>query len=120
MCIKGKIYSDRSVLMMKKIVALLFSMLLCLSLCACNKEGSSAENNSFVLKQPDGLPVLSITTIDQSENALDFVTKPVTGFVADQIASWTPNYQMPLRPFYKDCKVTITDTTVVVVPIHVG
>ena len=109
MCIKGKIYSDRGVLMMKKIVVLLFSMLLCLLLCACNKEEASEKKNSFVLEQPDGLPLLSITTIDQSENALDFVTKPVTGFVADQIASWTPNYQMPLRPFYKDCKVTITD-----------
>ena len=96
---------------MKKIVVLICSILVCLSLCACNKEGASQkENNSLVLEQPDGLPVLSITTIDQSENALDFVTKPVARLVSSQIATWTPNYKIPLVPFYKDCQITITDT----------
>ena len=91
---------------MKKIVVLMFSTLVCLSLCACNKAGGS----SSLASEPDGLPVLSITTNDQSENALDFVTKPVARLVSSQIATWTPNYKMPLVPFYKDCKITITDT----------
>ncbi len=56
------------------------------------------------------LPVLSITTSDQSEDALDFVTEPVNAFVSESISSWTPGYVMPPAPYYAQCAVTLTDT----------
>ena len=55
------------------------------------------------------ISVLSIKTKNQSD-ALDFVTKPVASHVAEDIASWTPNYQMPPAPYYEDCTITLTDT----------
>ena len=66
------------------------------------KEVSTEQNN-------EGIPVLSITTNNRSGNSLDFVSKPVAGFVAEMIASWTPNYVMPPAPYYEDCKITLTD-----------
>lgn len=56
------------------------------------------------------IPVISITTKNQSEDAIDFVTKPVNAYVAEQIASWTPNYKMPPAPYYEECSITLTDT----------
>ncbi len=58
----------------------------------------------------DVMPVLSIETVNTAENALDFVTKPVNAFVAESIASWTPNYKMPPAPYYESCTVTLSDT----------
>lgn len=55
------------------------------------------------------LPLISITTEDQSKDALDFVTEPVAGHVSEQIATWTPNYKMPPEPYYEPCSVTVTD-----------
>ncbi len=54
------------------------------------------------------MPVISIETVNQAENALDFVTKPVNQFVAESIRSWTPGYQMPPAPYYETCSVTVT------------
>ncbi len=56
------------------------------------------------------LPVLSITTDDRSDDALDFVTEPVNAFVSESISSWTPGYVMPPAPYYERSTITITDT----------
>lgn len=53
------------------------------------------------------MPVIDIKTKDNG--SMDFVTKPVTRLVAEQIASWTPNYVMPPEPYYTDCSVSVTD-----------
>ena len=53
------------------------------------------------------LPVISINTVRQDADALDFVTKPVASLVSKQIASWTPGYQMPPEPYYENCKVSV-------------
>ncbi len=55
------------------------------------------------------LPVLSITTNNQSEAALDFVTEPVNPFVSESISSWTPGYVMPPAPYYEECTITLSD-----------
>ncbi|MBQ3028210.1 MAG: CotH kinase family protein, partial [Lachnospiraceae bacterium] len=52
------------------------------------------------------IPVISIET----ENGLDFVTKPVATHVAESIASWTPDYEMPPAPYYEACAVSLTDS----------
>jgi hypothetical protein len=51
--------------------------------------------------------VIEIETKAQGDNALDFVNKPVTRHVAQQIASWTPGYEMPPEPYYEDCSITV-------------
>lgn len=56
------------------------------------------------------MPVISITTIDKTDDVLDFVTEPVAPHVSEQIASWTPNYKMPPAPYYELCNITITDS----------
>ncbi len=95
---------------MKKIYRFILSVLIVLSLCGCKDTTASAERNNAISFEPgNGIPVLSITTNNPSENALDFVTKPVDSFVAEQIASWTPNYEMPPAPYYEECKITLTD-----------
>ena len=49
----------------------------------------------------DCVPLLSINTVSQSENVLDFVTKPVNDYVSSQIATWTPGYKSRLLPITK-------------------
>lgn len=56
------------------------------------------------------MPVLSIVTKNQAEDAMQFVTAPVTEFVAREIASWTPGYKIPAAPYYEECAVTLKDT----------
>lgn len=103
-------YMKRCVLAMQKIYLILLSVFIVFTLCGCqDTTASSKENNATSFEAGNGIPVLSITTNNSSENSLDFVTKPVAGFVAEQIASWTPNYQMPPAPYYEECKITVTD-----------
>ena len=54
------------------------------------------------------LPVLSIQTVSDDRKVMEFVRKPVAKHVSEQIASWTPNYEMPPEPYYEDCTVTLT------------
>lgn len=56
------------------------------------------------------MPVISIETLNQAENVMDFVTKPVNDFVARSIRSWTPGYIMPPAPYYETCTITVTGT----------
>ncbi len=75
-----------------------------------NTTESTTVAESFETSDDLSIPLLSIETVNQAENVLDFVTKPVTRHVAEDIASWTPNYQMPPEPYYEACKITLTDT----------
>ena len=62
------------------------------------------------------MPVLSIDTVSEEKNAINFATKPVSEHVSKQIASWTPNYKMPPAPYYEECKISLesTDETVLI------
>lgn len=95
---------------MKKCIALFVVLLAGFALCACNKKGSPTTEENTPALETAGMPVLSITTGNKSGNALEFVTKPIAGFVAEMISSWTPNYVMPPAPYYEACKITLTDT----------
>ena len=57
----------------------------------------------------NGIALISIETINKAENVMDFVEKPVASHVSAQIATWTPNYEMPPAPYYEECLVTVTD-----------
>lgn len=54
------------------------------------------------------LPTISIQTVNQDPDVLDFVTEPVAEHVSEQIASWTPGYKMPPAPYKELCKVSYT------------
>ena len=93
---------------MKKVNVLLLFILL--MLCGCkNTSASDKSNDSVSLNEKSGIPVVSITTNNRTESVMDFVTKPIAGFVAEMIASWTPDYVMPPAPYYEECKITVTD-----------
>ncbi len=64
------------------------------------------ENNSETGK---GIALINIETKNKESNVLDFVEKPVAPHVSAQIATWTPNYDMPPAPYYEECLVTVTD-----------
>ncbi|WP_028508956.1 CotH kinase family protein [Ruminococcus sp. NK3A76] len=74
-------------------------------------DSSSAENvRSSDLALGDVMPVLAIETEKQGSDALDFATKPVARHVAENIAGWTPGYQIPDEPYYEQCSITVTGT----------
>lgn len=94
---------------MKGYLRYVILFLLCLgTFCAC---GQKEEENdlSTIVDEAYNMPVISIETVNQDSNKMDFVTKPVTKHVAQAIASWTPDYEMPLAPYYEDCTITLTD-----------
>ena len=103
---------------MKKRWLIWFFMIFIVVLCGCQgQKESTADGNqktessapSVSLVPGDCMPVLTITTNNRVAANNDFVTKPVARFVAEQIATWTPNYVMPPEPYYEDCKITLTD-----------
>ncbi len=55
------------------------------------------------------LPLISIRTVDPGAGTA-FVTEPVNGYVAAQIATWTPGYVIPPEPYYVGCTVSYTGT----------
>ena len=57
----------------------------------------------------DGIPVIAISTKDQSDNAIKFVTEPVTEHVAKSRASWDWGYKVPAAPYYEECTVSVKD-----------
>jgi len=93
---------------MKKIIKsiLLISLLFLLAGCSENNSSSDAQVSS-----KDSMPRLSITTVKQGKDALDFATKPVALYVSKQVATWTPNYQIPPEPYYEECTITVTDAS---------
>lgn len=70
---------------------------------------TTASNEPVSPIQTDGMPLLSISTVSRDDSVLDFVTEPVTRFVAESIASWTPGYTIPPEPYYEDCTFTFFD-----------
>lgn len=56
------------------------------------------------------LPLMSMQTEKEGADALAFVTKPISRFVAENKASWTPGFVIPPEPWYESCSVTFTDT----------
>ena len=69
----------------------------------------STETKPLDLSDYKELPVLSIQTVSQESNVMDFITEPVAAHVAEQIATWTPGYVMPPAPYYETCKISLTD-----------
>lgn len=68
---------------------------------------AAPENSNNSANAEKSMPVINIQT--KNTNALDFVTTPVTRLVAEKIATWTPNYQMPPEPYYEECTVSVID-----------
>lgn len=40
---------------------------------------------------------------------MSFVTKPISRYVAESMASWTPGFKVPAEPYYEACSITLTD-----------
>ena len=79
-----------------------------------NPSQSTAAENSVPADEEKsdtgkGVALISIETINKAENVMDFVEKTVAPHVAADIATWTPNYEMPPAPYYEDCLVTVKD-----------
>lgn len=99
----------------KAVAALAASVFL---LTSCSAVNNSAENSDesdsavqITLSDEDRcMPVISINNGKEGEYGLKFVTEPITRFVAEDIKSWTPGYQIPDAPYYESCTVTLTDT----------
>lgn len=76
-------------------------------------QSSAAENSTLAEEQDSdtgkGVALISIETKNKADNVMDFVEKPVAPHVAADIATWTPNYEMPPEPYYEDCLVTVKD-----------
>lgn len=76
-------------------------------------QSSAAENSTPAEEQESdtgkGVALISIETKNKADNVMDFVEKPVAPHVAADIATWTPNYEMPPAPYYEDCLVTVKD-----------
>lgn len=104
---------------MKKIIAVFVTTCLLFGCSKANKNENSIHTESKVINDitqeeienevVSTLPVLSIETVNQEDNVLDFVTKPVASHVSEQIASWTPNYTMPPAPYYEMCSLSLKD-----------
>lgn len=94
---------------MKGYLRYVILFLLCLgTFCACGQK-EEEKDLSAIVDEAYNMPVISIETVNQGSNKMDFVTKPVTKHVAQAIASWTPDYEMPPAPYYEDCTITLTD-----------
>ncbi len=78
-----------------------------------SSQSSAAENSTPAEEQESdtgkGVALISIETKNKADNVMDFVEKPVAPHVAADIATWTPNYEMPPAPYYEDCLVTVKD-----------
>lgn len=122
---------------MKKYRTILLSALACCILAGCAE--SSSQNDSAAQQNSDhaevsaaasgdsassggasaasfdapewasDLPVVMIETVSRDPDILDFVTMPVAPYVSEQIASWTPHYQIPPAPYYEACQVAVWD-----------
>lgn len=109
---------------MKKRFNLLSLLIISTLFCGCADSGSQCVKESTEPTQaasevtteatteaekPTVLPVLSITTNSTDPNVLKFVDEPVARHVAESIATWTPNYDMPPEPYYEECTITLKD-----------
>lgn len=94
---------------MKRISKYILLTLICILLTACGKEELPPSSESPVdLNTLTELPVISIQTTSTDSDAMDFVTQTLARHVAEQIASWTPDYVLPPAPYYEECTITVT------------
>ena len=76
------------------------------------EEASSASEDQMDITEyfTEGtILTLSIETVSQDKNVMDFVEKPIAPYVSHSIASWTPGYKIPPEPYYEDCFITLKD-----------
>lgn len=100
---------------MKQTIKSAIAVFLCCLVCGCSvmeeNQTTIIEDNTAPFAEKidissSVLPILSITTADGKN---DFAEKPVSEFVSEQIASWTPGYVIPPAPYYEDCKISLTN-----------
>ncbi len=95
---------------MKKIIGWIISLTMAITLIGCSDNSKTTDIGQMTDVAGDApLPTLYIQTKDQGADALDFVTKPVSEHVSEQIASWTPDYVYPPAPYYEECSVSLKD-----------
>lgn len=94
-------------MMSKRVPRLLLLLLFSLFLCGCSADDNTPPNS--MVDVTTTLPVISIETVSQDADVMDFVTKPVAGHVSSQIATWTPRYVMPPEPYYEACTISLTN-----------
>lgn len=95
---------------MKRFLRYSLLFLLCVGIfSACGQKEGTGKDAVEMEDAKGTIPVISIETVNQDSNKMDFVTKPVAKHVAQSIASWTPDYVMPPEPYYEDCTITLTD-----------
>ena len=108
---------------MKKLKRYLAAALACLMLAGCSgsdssggggsaAESSNTEDNKQTAQNETGseVPVIAIETVSKESSAMDFVTKPIDGYVAKSMASWTPGFKIPPEPYYEACTIKLTNT----------
>ena len=94
---------------MKRLLCLFLIMMMAVAFIGCNDEKDEIKHTKVDFHGDKVMPIMRIDTISTADGATDFATKPVSIHVSRQIASWTPNYQMPPAPYYVDCKITLED-----------
>ena len=107
---------------MKKLKRYLAAALACLMLAGCSgsdssggggsaAESSNTEDNKQTAQNETGseVPVIAIETVSKESSAMDFVTKPIDGYVAKSMASWTPGFKIPPEPYYEACTIKLTN-----------
>ncbi len=101
---------------MKKAFGFMIPLVVAGMLCSCGNTAAVTEkppvsesNDNISQSDEKTMAVLKINTVSTDKDVLDFVTKPVAGLVAEQIASWTPDYVYPPEPYYEDCLITLED-----------
>ncbi len=71
--------------------------------------GCNADTNTS--QKETNSAVISIQTVNQSEDALNFILEPISKVVCEQIASWYPDEEIefPPAPYYEDCIINVKD-----------
>lgn len=105
---------------MKRFSKLLFFLWLGCFLCSCNHTTSTEETPFIDPASLTSIPVLTIETVSDAKDVMEFVTAPVASHVSESIASWTPGYVMPPAPYYEACTVSLTDGDQTVLLDHVN
>ena len=109
LCKRNKYLAYEEGVFMKKVIGILFAMIMVVFFAGCNAKTNENATPKVDFSGEKVMPILKIDTVSTAANVLDFAAKPVSEHVSKQIASWTPNYQMPPAPYYEECKITIED-----------
>ncbi|MBQ3161510.1 MAG: CotH kinase family protein [Oscillospiraceae bacterium] len=74
---------------------------------AAGSEGGAEVSTVTARLEEDYAAVMPILSIDTKNGSTDFATKPVSGHVSKEIASWTRGYKIPPEPYYEDCVISL-------------